>query len=113
MRFVIDFVLAVLIATALVACWLVTTGSGSYPAPKTYGDSHCIDHDACDNTTGCSWTGLIFTTWYPHGSCDPAFPAGTGANCTETYRLCRFDQYYAITPCFGPFTTSEYWEYGC
>ncbi len=112
MKIIADVVSSLLIAFCLVVGYWVTMGSGGSGMPRSYPDAHCVS-PSCNNSTGCSWSGVVYTTWYPHGVCQAASPPGTGQPCVESYRKCRKDEYYGNSPCFNLITTSEHWEYGC
>ena len=80
---------------------------------KDFADSTCVN-PSCNNPDGCSWFSSTWTYWFPHGSCAAAYPAGSGGGCTETFRKCREDDYYAGAPgCWGAVNYVVTYEYGC
>jgi hypothetical protein len=89
----------------------LASGSGVH-APKVYGDSLCVN-PSCNNADGCSWISGEWDYWFPHGSCAPASPAGSGGNCTETWRICRQTDFFWGPGCNNFMSSIAVFEYGC
>lgn len=105
---------AVSLAVAICVCYGSLTGLVYFDnsADGTYLDSFCVN-PSCNNSSGCNWTGLLWTSWYQHGDCVKASPAGSGGTCVQYEKLCRVDTYYNSSPCVTPYAQTSHSETGC